>query len=241
MVTHPNTTGLPGQHPLLRLLSWTDSGLKPISAVRDSVVPPLPDWASVQPSRIHSAGLICQEVPSEVHYPAARFIPFPDHRDVVTMGSKGFRVDLELNPWEKGKPQSLYSPHGGVPRFPFPVSSWSVRSCKGHRRGPREVTVSGRIIDASHGFVRIERGTEIRLGEFVFTFQDDRKYEIAQFEDPKAVIEIIERTLRKTMDTIRPSGTGSCSERTNHRWQDVLGQSISAPLSRNDSRKLGSS
>ena len=129
-------------------------------------------------------------------------IPFPDHRDVVTMGSKGFRVDLELNPWKKGKPQSLYSPHVEFRYLPFPVSSWSVRSCKGHRRGPREVTVSGRIIDASHGFVRIERGTEIRLGEFVFTFQDDRKYEIAQFEDPKAVIEIIERTLRKTMDTI---------------------------------------
>jgi len=36
----------------------------------------------------------------------------------------------------------------------------------------------------------------------MFTFQDDREYEIAQFEDPKAVIDVIERRLRNAMDVI---------------------------------------
>ncbi len=142
-------------------------------------------------------GLICKKVAEIKDYPAPKFIPFPSGMRSFTIGSNG---DVSLKPWDVEK--GLYDRNVEIEYCPIPKSCWALRSLKGFRRGNKEIKVDGSIISASSASVGLSQGDLIELGAFTFELQTNRTEDFIQFEDPKVLIEIIEKSLKKAVETI---------------------------------------
>lgn len=160
-------------------------------------------WATNPVDPATSAGLrwVCTAVSTP--QPPPSFVPFPTRLSVVRLGGGGGAVDLDLSPWDgPGRRRSLYSPHVEFRYFSAPDSCWTIRSMHGHRTGKRKVALDGKLISASTGPKTIHTGTVLDIGIFTFTFQDNRILNHASFEDPKGMVERLERGFRSLVETL---------------------------------------
>lgn len=165
------------------------------SEVENSIEYSFPKWA-YEYIEHKKNGLTCDYVPNTNSLIKPEFIGFPDQKSHVLIGSKSNKLDIELYYWESEKTK-LYSPHVEFKYQPYPISMWSMRSLRGVRRGAKKVLIDGKDINAQLGYVNIKGGMKISLGNFEFTFKENRLNNLAVFEDKKQVIEELELKLNK--------------------------------------------
>lgn len=136
-------------------------------------------------------GFRCTSVGNEELYPAPVFIPFPEQMPLFSVGRCG---DIALAPWDVKN--GLYDKNVEIEYHPYPQSNWTIRSLKGVRRGKKEITVNGKMISSMSSDVVIRNGDKIGIGVFSFVFITNPMSELEQYEDPKALIEQIEKSLK---------------------------------------------
>ena len=161
----------------------------------------LPSWAtqSVSPDAI---GLRFEEMemPGSLEFPA--FITFPLRLAKVRVGGFGGNEDIALSAWEDPNHRCLYSPHVIFEYLPSPSSFWTIRSTHGHRSGRRQTAVDGKLLNAADGPKPIRTGSRLKIGIFSFSFQDNTLRNHSWFENPKDMVEQIERKLRHLVEDV---------------------------------------
>ena len=119
------------------------------------------------------------------------------------LGSGDGNVDIDFSPWDMpGRRRSLYSPHVIFEYSSAPDSCWTIRSTHGFRRGKRKVTFDGALISAASGPKACRTGSAIEIGNFSFKFQDNPTLNHVWFEDPKNMLEGIERGFRYLVERL---------------------------------------
>ena len=157
-----------------------------------------PTWYT-QSGEQQGTGLRCLSVPCVKRLPMPAFIPFPYGQGVVTVGGGyGCCSMLDLSPWEEDqKRRRLYPVHAEFRYQPLPKGEWTIRSPKGFRRGHRQFVLNGKNLDASSGPMAVHEGDEVLLGHFRLTFHEERLRDIATLDDPKVLLDHIERRLHE--------------------------------------------
>jgi hypothetical protein len=166
--------------------------------------PAIPQWALESNDPANSVGLdwVSDALSSQIDIP--KFVPFPARRSPVKIGSvAGARIDIGLSAW--APTGSLYSPHVVFEYNPAPLSSWTLRSTHGHRIGKRRVALNGRLICAASGPCTVSTGATIDIGLLSFRFRDNTLLNHVWFENPKDMIERLERGFRALTGNLPPS------------------------------------
>ena len=163
----------------------------------------LPAWAESLPAA--GSGVALWWVgPKAAEAPP--FIPIPDGARRVLIGGGTTTVDISLDYWDgRGGARSLYSPHAVLEYVRYPESSWTLRSASGHRTGRKKTVLNGTLLSARSGRHRLASGDVIKLGRFTFRFEDHPTVNFATREDPKVLVEAIERCCRHVAERLDPA------------------------------------
>lgn len=163
----------------------------------------IPQWASEPPDPTNCVGLHWIESVETRQLQLPTFVPFPVRLAKVRLGSGNGNLDIDLSPWDMtGRRRSLYSPHVVFEYLSAPDSCWTIRSMRGHRRGRRKVALDGALISAASGPKTICEGSIIEIGNFTFKFQDNPTLNHVWLEDPKVMLERIERGCRYLVERL---------------------------------------
>jgi hypothetical protein len=166
--------------------------------------PAIPQWAleSNDPANYVGLDWVSDALSSQIGIP--EFVPFPAGRSPVKIGSAaGGRVDIDLSAWAPAG--SLYSPHVVFEYAAAPLSSWTLRSTHGHRAGKQRLALNGRLISAASGPCPVSTGATIDIGLLSFRFRDNTLLNHVWFENPKDMIERLERGFRALAANLPPS------------------------------------
>lgn len=154
--------------------------------------PPVPAWATDCADPTNSVGLEWVGVSADGQANIPEFVPFPARRSPVVLGSGGGAdVDIDLGAWAPAG--CLYSRHVVFEYTQAPASCWTLRSTHGHRTGKRKVSLGERLINAEIGPQALRPGVAIDLGPMSFRFRDNRLLNHIWFENPKDMMERLER------------------------------------------------
>lgn len=172
------------------------------SALLESEVS-IPQWASEPPDPTKCVGLHWAGSVEATPIEPPTFVPFPVRLATVRLGGGGGSVDIDLSPWEMpGRRGGLYSPHVVFAYSPAPDSCWTMRATHGHRRGSRKAAMDGVLISAASGAKTLRAGSAVELGNFSFRFHDNPFLSHVWFEDPKNMVERLERGFRQLAEQL---------------------------------------
>lgn len=159
----------------------------------------IPDWALAECVPHDHVGLYWVGGSALPPDQTPGFVPFPHRQQTVLVGGADGEVDVDLSAWDTPgvRRRSLYSPHVEFRYLPAPDSTWTVRSMRGHRSGRRKTTIDGKLRSASVGAQAVHTGTALGIGRFSFAFQDNRVLNHTWLEDPKGMLERLERGFRR--------------------------------------------
>ncbi|MGE0024103.1 MAG: hypothetical protein AB7S70_10800 [Hyphomicrobium sp.] len=162
----------------------------------------IPHWALDQADPSECVGLHWAQSAEALDHPQPAFVPFPARLATVRLGSGGGNLDVDLSPWDKIG--SLYAPHVVFEYAPAPTACWTMRATHGHRTGKRKVAVGNALLSAASAPTTLHTGTRMELGDFSFTFQDNARLNYVWFEDPKDLVERLERGFRRLVEHLPP-------------------------------------